>query len=186
MVLTPRQAITPAPYALFALKTQPYGGVIVVAKSGGDFTSITAALDSITDNSVDHPYLVYVAPGVYAETVAMKPYVDIEGAGENNTTISHVNIGSTPTLYGASNSELRHITIENKNGTGNQYAIVNINASPRLTYVTVNLSGNDVVSSHYAVYNRSASAPYMSNMKIYSSGGNTAAAVFNEIKPHPG
>src|SRR5687767_4791312 len=79
-VFTPlllRQPITPAPYALFAQDVPAYDNVVAVAKSGGDFTTIGAAITSITDNGPANRYLVWVGPGVYSETVQMKPFVDI-------------------------------------------------------------------------------------------------------------
>ncbi len=63
--------------------------VIVVAKSGGDFTSVGAAMASITDNSLFKPYLIRVGPGIYSENagVELKDYVDIEGSGLDVTTL---------------------------------------------------------------------------------------------------
>ena len=58
-----------------------YAQTVLVAKSGGDFTSVQAALGSITDASASKHYLVWVGPGTYNERVQMKPFVDIEGAG---------------------------------------------------------------------------------------------------------
>ncbi|HSM58430.1 MAG TPA: hypothetical protein VK879_19910 [Candidatus Sulfomarinibacteraceae bacterium] len=62
-----RQALTATPYATFAayaLHTEgsPYANVVVVAHSGGDFDTIQAALNSITDASDQNRYLVWVAP----------------------------------------------------------------------------------------------------------------------------
>src|SRR5438477_4092708 len=81
-----------------------YSNVIVVARSGGDFNSVQQALSSIHDNSPTNRYLVWVAPGTYTETgtVLMKPYVDIEGAGEGPTKIVSFT-SSTGTADGASN-----------------------------------------------------------------------------------
>ena len=61
--LTPRQPISAVPYASYADKVQPVGNIVVVAKSGGDFTTLTDALASITTASAINPYLIKVGPG---------------------------------------------------------------------------------------------------------------------------
>ncbi len=121
----------------------PPGNVVIVAQSGGDFSSVQAALDSITDASESNPYLVWVGPGVYEETVIMKPYVDIEGAGEGVTKItSAVATVGTGTVRAASHSELRYLTVENT-GTGDQQAaaIYVSGTAPRITHVTAQAVG---------------------------------------------
>jgi len=65
-----------------------------VAKSGGDFTTIQAAIDSITDAAIDKRYAVIVYPGDYAEAVTMEDYVDIIGTGRTNSRIT----GTTGTV----------------------------------------------------------------------------------------
>lgn len=57
--------------------------VIWVAKSGGQFTPVRAAMNSITDASPTNPYVIKVAPGVYTEpaVTVMKSDVDLEGSG---------------------------------------------------------------------------------------------------------
>lgn len=114
------------------------GNVVLVAKSGGHFTSIQAALDSITTASQINPYLVLVGPGTYQEQVTMKEWVDIQGSGQGVTTISWAggDLGNQ-TLLGANNAELRHLTVVNSgNGEDNPWAINNVGASPTLTHVT--------------------------------------------------
>ncbi|MDJ0655036.1 MAG: hypothetical protein QNJ40_12820 [Xanthomonadales bacterium] len=98
--------------------------VIMVAPSGGDFTSVTAAVNAIgvdpsyPASSASNRYLVKVAPGEYDnEDIDMKPYVDIEGSGQGVTVLRSVAGagGITPdaaTLVGADNAELRDITVE--------------------------------------------------------------------------
>jgi len=63
-------------------------GVIIVAKTGGDFTNIKAALDSIVDNDSTHRYVVLVAPGIYIEDnpIQAKEYVSLKATGDLQTT----------------------------------------------------------------------------------------------------
>jgi hypothetical protein len=131
--LTPDTRIAAVPYALQAqeaadadtvdglhasqLETH-YQNVVVVAKSGGDYTGVQAAIDSISDAAADNAYLVWVAPGAYSETVTMKPYVHLQGAGQEATVITSTVSGSAwpldqATLILASNTSLRDLTVSN-------------------------------------------------------------------------
>jgi len=66
--------------------------VIVVSKDGrGDFTDPVAAMASITGASESNPYLLKIEPGVYdigVNTLLGKPWVDVQGAGENTTVVT--------------------------------------------------------------------------------------------------
>ena len=214
--LSPRQALTPTPAAIYAMNApwsglndvpagfadgtddnttytageglalngrqfsaqgSSYGNVVVVAKSGGDFTSVQAAVNSITGADADNPYLVWVAPGVYSETVTMKPWVDIEGAGELVTKITYTgsSSGDTGTVVGADNAELRFLTVENTGGEDYATAIYNDGQSPRLTHVTATASGG---TNNRGVYN-SYSSPKMTNVTATASGGTNNRGVYN-------
>jgi hypothetical protein len=62
---------------------------VVVAKSGGDFASIAAAVDSILDADATKPYHVRIEAGAYTEPVIVtKPWVSIGGPSIGNVTVS--------------------------------------------------------------------------------------------------
>jgi len=66
---------------------------VVVAKAGGQFTTIQAAIDSITDATITKPYVVLIYPGTYAENLTLKNWVHLQGfGGQGNSTIPSVNI----------------------------------------------------------------------------------------------
>ncbi len=162
----------------FKMKGTSYQNVVIVAASGGDYTSIQSALDSITDASSTNRYLVWIAPGVYTETVTMKQYVDIEGSGELTTKITYPGMGTWAigTVNGASNAELRFLTVESTGGNLYAVAILNSAASPRLTHVTAIASGgttdNRAVSS-------AGSTLIMTNVTATAAGGNNAYGMVN-------
>ncbi len=215
--LTPRQLLTPTPFALYSSRTpwsgimgmpggfrdgiddnttytagdglqlmdtqfsgkgSPYDNVVIVAKSGGDFTSIQAALDSIIDASASHPYIVRVAPGVYSERVTMKEWVDIEGSGELNTKITTTTSlgGEIGTVAGASNAELRYLTVENTGAPDTAVAISNDGASPRLTHITAVASGG--VFSSIGVQSTNSS-PSLTSVSVIASGGSHTRGMLN-------
>jgi hypothetical protein len=68
---------------------------IIVGKSGAtNFTSVKAAIDSITDASISNRYGILVHPGIYVEdTITLKEFVDIE-AYTSNSVIIEVNATS--------------------------------------------------------------------------------------------
>jgi hypothetical protein len=196
-LLAPRQLLSATPYAIYAEKVpwngiigmptgfadgvdngSAYQNVLVVAKSGGDFTSIQAALDSILTASDSNRYLVYVAPGVYTEHVTMKPYVDIQGSGELTTkiTFSGAIDCSSATVAGSNNAELRFLTVENTGLNTWAVSIINDHASPRLTHITATASAG--TSGNYPIYNYYAS-PTITNVTVSASGGTFSAGMYN-------
>lgn len=144
----PRQRIAATPYALQAEQaaSAPWNGltgvpagfadgidntggeyehVIVVAKSGGNHTSVAVALNSISDASESNRYLVWVAPGVYTETelVDVGAFVHLRGAGPNVSVVASTRTGATPGTNAATarlgdNARISGIQIRNA-GTGN-------------------------------------------------------------------
>jgi hypothetical protein len=153
-----------------------YGKATIVAKSGGDYANPVAAMAAIKTwcgiPSATNPCLIKILPGVYdlgTQNLVMKQYVDIEGSGEKTTVLYRAVPAPTtesspdPTagaVNGASNAELRFLTVKSRNIP----AIFNKNASPNLTHITVSATG-DNPSDCYGVYNTSAS-PKMTDATI--------------------
>jgi hypothetical protein len=81
---------------------------IVVAKSGGDFTTIEEALASIDDAAADRPYRVVVAPGVFDESgpLVVPAFVSLTWSGAGTTVVRRAAAGSTQ------NSDAAVITVE--------------------------------------------------------------------------
>lgn len=84
-----------------------------VAPSGAPFTSLSAALASITDASASNPYVIRMAPGVYTEAsmVILKDHVDIVGSGPGTV----IEVSSQPGFNGSDvDVELRSLSISSR------------------------------------------------------------------------
>lgn len=187
--LTPRQPITAVPYAAYADKTKPVGNVIVVAKSGGDFTTLADALASITTASAGNRYLVKVGPGIYQEKVDIKDYVDIEGSGEGITILRGLggntdpnSAGNSATLRanGALNAEVRWLTVES-DGTGQAYAAAvwtsGTTQAFRLHHITAIGSGG--TTDNYGIIHTGGSASIVEKITAIASGGDESFGIRN-------
>jgi len=165
--------------------------VVWVAKAGGDFTSVAAALASITDNDATHRYVVKIAPGTYTEAngIDMKDYVDIAGSGQTATTITATfSAASTTTVRatGSMHAELRDLTIINTGGGASGVNAVGVrvtnttpNGALRITDVTVQASGAiSGGATNYAVY-VDASAPIITSLTASTSGNGNGVAFSN-------
>lgn len=153
-------------------------GVIVVAKSGGDFTTISEALNSIADNDTNNRYQILVGPGEYSEVVTMKPYVDIVGSGTQLTRITHDGGNALQVVTTSDNSELRDLTVEN-NGSGTSSFALGLNnngAAPTMVNVHVNAFGS---TFNYAVYNQNGAHPTFRNVIVTANGGSSAVAMYH-------
>ncbi len=170
-----------------------YTRTVVVSPIGTDASNGTAllkALSRITDASASRPYLLYVEPGTYdlgTGSLAMKEYVDIQGAGEGKTLITSKVVGDScisgaATVVGATNAELRFLSVQNtgtsdpQQDTDCSIGIYSESASPGLTHVTaesIGLGG----SWHIGVYNYHSSSPTMTNVTATGSGGSSSIGV---------
>lgn len=186
----------PAAHDHDTLYLRRYGKVAVVALNGGDYGCPLDAMNAIAAwcgvPSTANPCLVKIMPGRYdlqEASLAMLEYVDIEGSGETTTLLTSSTSGAG-TVNGASNAEIRSLTIEN---TGSGRAITCtatapklsnltatavygglevVDASPSLTNVAINVVApwGVGVPTAIGVYG-DGSAPAMSNVTASVSGG---------------
>lgn len=144
-------------------------------------TALLNALTAVTDASAAKPYLIVIEPGVYdlgSQVLQMKAYVDIQGSGENVTTVTGTVSGTyAAVVKGVDNAGMRFLTVENTGGGSEATAICNYHASPRMANVTAVASGGTV--DNRAVYNY-FSSPSMTDVTAISSGGEENCAVYND------
>jgi hypothetical protein len=170
IIITGRQLFVPAS------GTDAENGTLLLA-ANNEITGLGAA-------SAANRYTIKLDAGTYDlgnNELAMQSYVDIEGSGENTTTITstHSNITSnvaSATVSGADNAEIRFLTVENQGGSTNSIAIFNNTASPDITNVTANGFGGS--SGNIGVRNNDSS-PAMTNVTATASGGDYAYGVLN-------
>jgi hypothetical protein len=134
--------------------------VVIVAPSGGDFTSVAAALSSITDASPTNPYLVQVMPGVYAETalVQVGSFVHVRGSGPSTTVVTSSRTAGTPGAAAATVellelSRLSHLTVRNT-GAGT-YGLAMFSESTTRGTVVESVTAEAIGAgglAHYAAY----------------------------------
>lgn len=173
-----------------AIYRKKYAKVAIVALSGGDYANPIDAVNNVSsgDNwcgapSASNPCLVRIMPGVYslAGSLIMQQFVDIEGSGESVTKLTGTVDSSTAGIVnGASNSEIRFITVENTGAASgnNARAIYNSNVSPRITHVTVTVPVS-TTSNGVGVYNTGNSAPVLTGVTANISGGGMNYGIVN-------
>ena len=197
-----------------------YTKTLVVGPVGSPAQNGVALLNAcagLVGASSTNPSLLKIEPGIYDignASLQMQPYVDIEGSGENTTIITgHIEGPSSGTINGASNAEIRFLTVQNTGGGNVAIAINNINsnASPKITNVTAIASGatNNIgigISSatpaltnvtaraeslggtyNHGVANNNVNDPnsssLMQNVTAVASGGTNNNGVYNANSP---
>ena len=92
---------------------------LIVKKSpgAGEFSSVKAAVDSISDASASKPYQIFIKAGIYIEdTITMKAFVNIRGI--RNSTIIEVDDPSKDLIIGTNNCEISECTLRGSTNAG--------------------------------------------------------------------
>lgn len=123
-----------------------------------DGSVIMVAVNAINDADANNRYLIDIGPGTWdmgSSVLRMKSFVDIAGAGEGVTRIKG-SLGSGGVIEGASDSELRYLTVENTAGDSNTNdqalasAILNEDVAATISNVTAIVSGEHAAGIHNA------------------------------------
>lgn len=162
------------------------GGQVIVATSGGDYTTISAALAAITPTAAN-PYVIQVMPGTYTENITMKSYVDLRGAGAEVTVIQATGIGSDViTISSLTNVGIYDLTIK-----GGRFGIYNSSSSPMIdgniitgngsagiynTGASPTIQRNAIKGNGVGISNNSSSTPIINGNVIT---GNTEQGIYN-------
>lgn len=170
--------------AVTSQKIAFFGKVAIVAPNGGDYSNPATAMSDYATwcgtPSATNTCLLKIMPGVYdvgTSTVVMQNYIDIEGSGENATTITgNVDSGTAGVVNGASNAEIRFITLKHTGGGTYAYAIYNSGASIKITNVTAMASG---ATWNYGITMTASSTPRILNATVTASGGTGSYAIMN-------
>jgi hypothetical protein len=148
--------------------------LVTVAPSGGDFTTITAALTSITDASATNLYVIRIAPGIYSERVQLKPYVSLVGAGIDRTTITSVGgtaISSAPTLIAADNADVSKLTIQSDTAATAPIAVAVYGSGSNASLRQVAIRAMGGTTANYAVYAVSSALLSLESAQIDAEAG---------------
>lgn len=139
--------------------TKP-ANVIIVAQSGGDFTSISAALASLPDPNTT-PVIIKVMPGTYTESIIMKSNINIQGSGRDVTTIQAASSSDTVIIDTITNAAISGFTIKNW-ATG--WGSIWVNSSSPL------IKDNYITGGWSGIYNTGSATPRIVENKIAGNG----------------
>jgi sugar lactone lactonase YvrE len=169
-----------------SLKWQAYDQLshVLTVGDGGQYSTISNALASITDHSETNRYLIKIGPGTFIEQITLKQYVDIEGSGENQTIIlfsgsnTHPSIdNSSATVVSAMNCEVRFLSIVSQS-SGNNYALGVYNAedaSPTFKHVTIKAIG---AQENYGIYHVDTTGNFtINNCNVSAMGGTQSTGI---------
>ena len=176
----------------------PWQESIFVSRPGraiGDYTTIKAAINAITDASVSKPYTIFVYPGIYPEDnpITLKPYVSLIGiGGAAATTISANNVDSNLIVLDVA-GQMQGLTFSGATGASGIYyssgasaaAILDTAVGNCLTGVTVTGTDSQVYMSRIRftgtmtnpVVVDSGAKCFLKTARILSSGADRAISV---------
>lgn len=87
--------------------------LLTVGRSGAMFSSVAAALATVSSPSLTNTYSIQVGPGTFTEPqIVMQPFVTIVGSGKHETTLLLTNSSA---VIGSGSSQLSTLTLSSQN-----------------------------------------------------------------------
>lgn len=171
--------------------TKKMKNVVTVAKSGGDFSDIKAALASITDASSANPYVIYVGPGEYTISdtpIQMKNGISIIGSGKKSTILKgaiNTSTESTSAIIVGSPASLENLAIINLNESGTSgYSIGVYNTSRTFELKNVSISVRGGIDAYGITFNSSGTGKIedvdITVSRTGTPGASTCKGVYNQ------
>jgi len=153
--------------------------VVTVAKSGGQYTDIQKAIDSITDANASNPYTVFIAAGSYtiSDTIDLKSNVHLVGSGRDATILIGDISGGGQLLSMSGYTSAANLSIIYTGTNNNKVAIFMSGSSISLDNIYASVSGSTLGNT--ALYAFSATSVKINNCKVYASNGNKAYSLQN-------
>lgn len=163
--------------------------VITVAKRGGNFSTVTAAVSaaSALTPSVTNQFVISVGPGVFNETDFTIPsFVTISGAGPLSTTLNQTTTSGTRFITMASGSSIQSISLANSSYTGSgggDFAQQNVLTSGAVATVYIGLhnSSTNTVPTHgvyfsFSVTGIGATSAFPASVTISSTNNGSTSS----------
>lgn len=130
--------------------------VKIVAKAGGEYTTIQSAIDAISDAGANKRYAVLVFPGLYNEAITLKDYVSLQGVNRYAVVLT----ASGNVIALADHSQVRSLTIDKSNSSGESMALHN---DTDVTISDVTTIANESVESSHGIILADACGVVVSN-----------------------
>jgi hypothetical protein len=104
------------------------------------FSTITTAMESITDASSIKPYIIIIGPGIYIEeNITVKSWVTVSGVNSNSVCIQS-NTNTNPVFRMLDNSSLWYLSLKALSGGGTPLIITSDQTNINLTFIDLNSS----------------------------------------------
>jgi len=146
---------------------------VLVAASGGDYTTIQEAIDSLNP-SADIPCTVWVAAGDYSESPTIdKSHVHLKGAGYDRTSLQPVSNNPAVTCDGVSDVKITGFNIRDASSCG----IISISSS-------VTIANNQFSDNETAVMVVGSDARIEENVFDHNGGSGLGSISIRSSKAH--